>query len=83
MNIKIFKIKCHRNTKTSILVYKYRPKRTGFNMYAENILSLPNNLGHWDFLALVFILLTSIRIANLSSYKSKVQSIFVLIMIAL
>ena len=24
------------NTNASILVYKYRPERTGFNMYAEN-----------------------------------------------
>ena len=41
--IKIIKIKCfhillghQRKTDTSILVYKYRPERTGFNMYAEN-----------------------------------------------
>ena len=25
-----------RNTDASILVYKYRPERTGFNMYVEN-----------------------------------------------
>ena len=25
----------YRNTDASILVYKFRPKRTGFNMYAE------------------------------------------------
>ena len=25
----------YRNTDTSILVYKFRPERTGFNMYAE------------------------------------------------
>ena len=25
-----------RNTDASVLVYKYRPERTGFNMYAEN-----------------------------------------------
>ena len=24
------------NSDTSILVYKFRPERTGFNMYAEN-----------------------------------------------
>ena len=26
----------YRNTDASILVYKHRPERTGFNMYAEN-----------------------------------------------
>jgi len=25
-----------RNTDATFLVYKYRPERTGFNMYAEN-----------------------------------------------
>ena len=25
-----------KNTDASILVYKFRPERTGFNMYAEN-----------------------------------------------
>ena len=25
----------YSNTNTSILVYKYRPERTGFNMYSE------------------------------------------------
>ena len=38
--IKIIKIKCSNpsrilNEHASILVYKFRPERTGFNMYAE------------------------------------------------
>ena len=38
--IKIIKIKCFYpprilDTDASILVYKFRPKRTGFNMYTE------------------------------------------------
>ena len=41
MNIKIVNINAfiflgyQSNTDVSILVYKFRPERTGFNMYAE------------------------------------------------
>ena len=39
----------YSNTDASILVYKHRPERTGFNMYAEN----QNALQQLTFLALL------------------------------